>query len=90
MECSITLVMVRCAARDLSPPGELSQQVVLPFEFKNVEMEYESYRGTQVRLRSLPAPSRLPSAAEQKCPKSYYQSERTSPRELTPFLQNLQ
>lgn len=29
--------------------------MVLPFEFKNVEMEYESYRGTQVRLRSIPA-----------------------------------
>ena len=27
------------------------QQALLPFEFKNVEMEYDSYRGQQVRLR---------------------------------------
>jgi hypothetical protein len=39
------------AVRDLSPPGELLQQASLPFEFKNVEMEYDSYRGQQVRLR---------------------------------------
>ncbi len=39
------------AARDLSPPGEMMQQALLPFEFKNVEMEYDSYRGQQVRLR---------------------------------------
>lgn len=52
--------MLVCAVRDLSPPGELSQQVVLPFEFKNVEMEYESYRGTQVRLRSFRAPNPTP------------------------------
>ena len=39
------------AARDLALPGELAQPLVLPFEFKNVEMEHESYRGTQVRLR---------------------------------------
>jgi len=37
--------------RDLSPPGEIVSQQSLPFEFKAVEMEYESYRGSQVRLR---------------------------------------
>lgn len=40
-------------ARDLAPPGELAQQQSLPFEFNNVEMEYDSYRGVQVRLRYL-------------------------------------
>ena len=37
--------------RDLAPPGELMSQQVYPFEFKSVEMEYESYRGSQVTLR---------------------------------------
>lgn len=40
-----------CAARDLSPPGELTSQQTLPFEFNSVEMEHDSYRGLQVRLR---------------------------------------
>lgn len=40
-----------CAARDLSPPGELTSQQLLPFEFNSVEMEHDSYRGLQVRLR---------------------------------------
>lgn len=37
--------------RDLAPPGEFSSQQTFPFEFRSVEMEYESYKGTQVRLR---------------------------------------
>jgi vacuolar protein sorting-associated protein 26 len=40
-------------ARDLSPPGELTSQQLLPFEFNSVEMEHDSYRGLQVRLRYL-------------------------------------
>ena len=43
-------VMMR-AARDLSPAGELTSQQLLPFEFNSVEMEHDSYRGLQVRLR---------------------------------------
>jgi Vacuolar protein sorting-associated protein 26 len=39
------------AARDLAPPGELTSQQLLPFEFNSVEMEHDSYRGLQVRLR---------------------------------------
>ncbi|GAB4813587.1 hypothetical protein N2152v2_000633 [Parachlorella kessleri] len=39
--------------RDLSPPGELLTQQTLPFEFNNVEMQYDSYRGLQARLRYL-------------------------------------
>lgn len=37
--------------RDLSPPGELTSQQTYPFEFNNVEMQYDSYRGLHVRLR---------------------------------------
>lgn len=37
--------------RDLAPPGELFTQATFPFEFRSVEMEHESYRGMQVRLR---------------------------------------
>lgn len=37
--------------RDLAPPGEMLEQITFPFEFKSVEMEYESYRGSQVTLR---------------------------------------
>ena len=39
--------------RDLAPPGEFVSQQQFNFEFKSVEMEYESYRGSQVRLRYL-------------------------------------
>lgn len=40
-----------CAAvRDLAPPGDLTTQASLPFEFGSVEMQYESYRGAQVGL----------------------------------------
>ena len=37
--------------RDLAPPGEMVEQATFPFEFKSVEMEYESYRGSQVLLQ---------------------------------------
>lgn len=37
------------AVRDLAPPGELTTQASLAFEFGAVEMQYESYRGAQVR-----------------------------------------
>lgn len=37
--------------RDLAPPGELHSLQTFPFEFRSVEMQYESYRGMQVRLR---------------------------------------
>lgn len=43
--------------RDLAPAGELTSLQTYPFEFDNVEMQYDSYRGLQVRLRC--APSRL-------------------------------
>ncbi|KAL4442451.1 hypothetical protein ABPG77_005035 [Micractinium sp. CCAP 211/92] len=39
--------------RDLAPPGDLTTQMSLPFEFGSVEMQYESYRGTQAQLRYL-------------------------------------
>jgi len=38
-------------ARDLDPPGELWSPKSMPFEFKHVEMQYESYHGINVRLR---------------------------------------
>lgn len=34
--------------RELAPPGELSNVKTLPFEFKAVEMQYDSYRGQAV------------------------------------------
>lgn len=41
------------AVRELAPPGDLTSisQRPLPFEFRNVEMRYDSYRGLQVRCR---------------------------------------
>jgi vacuolar protein sorting-associated protein 26 len=39
--------------RDVAPPGDLFSAQTFPFEFRSVEMEYESYKGTQVRLRYL-------------------------------------
>lgn len=41
------------SVRDLAPPGELTTQAALPFEFGAVEMQYESYRGAQVRAAFL-------------------------------------
>ncbi|CAI5523610.1 unnamed protein product [Closterium sp. Naga37s-1] len=37
--------------RELDIPGEISQRKIYPFEFQNVEMQYESYNGVNVRLR---------------------------------------
>ncbi|KIY94433.1 hypothetical protein MNEG_13528 [Monoraphidium neglectum] len=41
--------------RELSPPGDIASAASrpLPFEFRNVEMGYDSYRGLQVRCRYL-------------------------------------
>eukprot|EP00891_Asterochloris_glomerata_P007564 jgi/Astpho2/7564/Aster-02470 len=39
--------------RNLAPAGELTRQESYLFEFNHVEMQYESYRGLQVRLRYL-------------------------------------
>ncbi|EFN56736.1 hypothetical protein CHLNCDRAFT_30650 [Chlorella variabilis] len=39
--------------RDLAPPGDLTTQASLPFEFGSVEMQYESYRGSQAQVRYL-------------------------------------
>lgn len=39
--------------RDLAFPGELTSQEILPFEFGSVEMQYDSYKGLQARLRYL-------------------------------------
>lgn len=46
------------AVRDLAPPGDLTSAASkpLPFEFKAVEMQYDSYRGMQVRCRWVGAP----------------------------------
>eukprot|EP00983_Pelagomonas_calceolata_P037217 1136240-Pelagomonas_calceolata.AAC.14 len=36
------------AARGLAGSGEISSPITLPFEFPNVEMQYDSYKGQQV------------------------------------------
>ncbi|ODV85264.1 hypothetical protein CANARDRAFT_199170 [[Candida] arabinofermentans NRRL YB-2248] len=38
-------------AHELASPGELKHPETFQFEFRNVEKQYESYRGTNVRLR---------------------------------------
>lgn len=37
--------------KEISPPGELTENKTFPFEFLNVEKQYESYNGINVRLR---------------------------------------
>ncbi|XP_065349458.1 vacuolar protein sorting-associated protein 26B-like [Cloeon dipterum] len=37
--------------KELAPQGELSHSITFPFEFLNVEKPYESYSGSNVRLR---------------------------------------
>ncbi|PNG99332.1 Vacuolar protein sorting-associated protein 26, partial [Tetrabaena socialis] len=39
--------------RELSPSGDLSASKTFPFEFRNVELQHDSYRGQQVRCRYL-------------------------------------
>jgi hypothetical protein len=41
------------AVRELAPPGDIASaaQKPLTFEFRNVEMQNDSYRGLQVRCR---------------------------------------
>mmetsp|Transcript_8999 Transcript_8999/g.22608 ORF Transcript_8999/g.22608 Transcript_8999/m.22608 type:complete len:311 (+) Transcript_8999:350-1282(+) len=39
--------------RELSAPGELYQTETMNFEFSNVEMQYDAYYGSQVKLRYL-------------------------------------
>ena len=37
--------------RQINPPGDLTQSTVVPFEFLHVDKPYETYTGTNVRLR---------------------------------------
>ena len=37
--------------RQLSPPGEITSSISLPFEFLSVDKPYESYNGINVGLR---------------------------------------
>ena len=37
--------------RQLAQPGELTESTVFPFEFLQVDKPYETYTGTNVRLR---------------------------------------
>lgn len=50
---SLPHLLLLIAVRELTPPGDIASaaQKPLPFEFKNVEMQYDSYRGLQVRCR---------------------------------------
>lgn len=38
-------------ATELAAPGVINEAVLYPFEFRNVEKQYESYRGKNVKLR---------------------------------------
>jgi vacuolar protein sorting-associated protein 26 len=46
-------------AQELVAPGELRSTVEYDFEFKNVEKQYESYFGINVKLRYLEYIKRL-------------------------------
>ncbi|EGV65662.1 Vacuolar protein sorting-associated protein 26 [Yamadazyma tenuis] len=48
---SITASEFLTLATELAEPSVLTHQETYPFEFKNVEKQYESYRGKNVRLR---------------------------------------
>lgn len=39
--------------RELDAPGELAHEKAYPFEFANVEKQYETFNGINVRLRSV-------------------------------------
>ena len=46
-------------AQELAAPGELRQSATFDFEFKNVEKQYESYFGINVKLRYVYPPRRI-------------------------------
>jgi len=48
---SLVQELIPPAPVGVQPNGEIYDQVVLPFEFINVEKPYESYNGVNVRLR---------------------------------------
>ena len=51
-DCEAQTLIICCdAVRDLAPPGDLTSLQTYSFEFNDVEMQYDSYRGLQVRLR---------------------------------------
>lgn len=41
-------------AQELASPGEMRTAQTFDFNFKNVEKQYESYAGINVKLRSVP------------------------------------
>ena len=45
--------------QELAAPGELRAAQTFDFEFKNVEKQYESYHGINVKLRFASIPSDL-------------------------------
>lgn len=48
--CVLTQIYYPVApARELAAPSDLTTAKVLPFEFKGVELQYDSYRGQAVR-----------------------------------------
>lgn len=51
---NLTIASRVFAVRDLAPPGDLTSLQTFSFEFNDVEMQYDSYKGLQVRLRWAP------------------------------------
>ena len=47
-ELKLLALLYHSAARGLAGSGELTAPITLPFEFPNVEMQYDSYKGQQV------------------------------------------
>ena len=45
------MIAIPYAARELAPGGEVRAPESFEFDFRNVEMRYDSYRGQAVRLR---------------------------------------
>mmetsp|Transcript_2554 Transcript_2554/g.7243 ORF Transcript_2554/g.7243 Transcript_2554/m.7243 type:complete len:207 (-) Transcript_2554:511-1131(-) len=46
--------------RELAPPGELYQKETMDFEFSSVEMQYDAFHGSQVKLKYVPLPAPIP------------------------------
>lgn len=67
-------------SQELAAPGEMRQAQTFDFNFKNVEKQYESYQGINVKLRYVPSsPSPL---------LSFLLPFVTSPSCSSPFLTN--
>lgn len=59
-------------SQELAAPGEMRQAQTFDFAFKNVEKQYESYQGINVKLRCVESPSLASTSYTHACVTRYF------------------